>query len=90
MKSKFKAPRKGKPKKPTAGWITYTYSMPKGKLANRAKEHLQAETDKKNKQRRDLRDIAIYLSGMLKGKGDISPLSTTHIDSLWEVAMSLR
>lgn len=89
MKDKIKITKKTKGKKPQVKWTTYTYK-PKGKLAKQVKEHFQTEKDKKDRQHKDLRDIAIYLSGMLKGQGNISPLGTAQLDSLWQVILELR
>ena len=37
-----------------------------------------------------LRDLAIYLSGIKDGKGDLLPLGTVVLDDLWKAIKYLR
>lgn len=89
MKSKISIKKKVEPKSKTVKLMTYTYE-PKGKLAKQVSELLQSNEDKKKKQHTDLREIAIYLSGILNGGGSICPIGTSQLESLWEVVLTLR
>lgn len=37
-----------------------------------------------------LKDIAIYLTGYERGKGDILPLGRYHIETLWEAIKFIK
>lgn len=85
MKPKSK---KSKDTKAEIKVVKYTWKAPP-QTKKQIEEMLLSEKDKKRKQHSDLRDIAIFLEGMLKGN-NISPIGTEQLKSLWNVILELR
>jgi len=60
------------------------------KTKRKPKSEFQAEKLKKDSQHRDLRDIAMYLEGILKVQGHLHPFREDHLKNLWDVIATLR
>ena len=53
-------------------------------------ENNEAKQEVKNINIQSLKDLAIYLSGLKDGKGNLLPLGTIVLDDLWETISYLE
>ena len=53
-------------------------------------EECNAILESENIDLRELREIAIYLEGVKKGKGNLLPLGISHLNTLWKAIYKLR
>jgi len=51
---------------------------------------MEAKLEKKEISTQSLKDLAIYLSGVKDGKGNLLPLGTIVLDDLWDVIKYLE
>ncbi len=70
-------------------WKTFSYH-PKGKTRKQVMEYLANEKKMKEDRARHLKELAIYLEGILKGQGNILPLGEIHLKSLWTTINNIK